>query len=151
MARAAYEPLAAKLQLAAGLCAMAALLAVWRSLTEHPHPALPALFGLLAVADLAVAGRGVNPVAPRELLAHVPPVVRAIAAEPGEHRVFSASPTLAALNQGLVRGPAGWRPEWSYALGLQESLQAPSAAAGVSGAATTPTSPGWPRWPRRSS
>ena len=122
---AAYEPLAAKLQLAAGLCAMAALLAVWRSLTEHPHPALPALFGLLAVADLAVAGRGVNPVAPRELLAHVPPVVRAIAAEPGEHRVFSASPTLAALNQGLVRGPAGWRPEWSYALGLQESLQAP--------------------------
>src|SRR4029078_4522890 len=52
-------------------------------------------------------------------------VVKAIAAEPGEHRVFSASPSLKTLNEGLVRGPAGWRPEWSYALGLQESLQAP--------------------------
>jgi membrane protein YfhO len=122
---AAYEPLAAKLQLAAGLCALAALLVVWRSLAERSHPALPALIGLLAAADLAFAGRSVNPVAPRELLAHVPPIVKAMAAEPGEHRVFSASPSMPTLNQGLVRGPAGWRPEWSYALGLQESLQAP--------------------------
>jgi len=122
---AAYEPLAAKLELAAGLCVMTALLAVWRSLAERSHPALPALLGLLAAVDLAVAGRPVNPVAPRELLTHVPPVVKAIAAEPGEHRVFSASPSLKTLNEGLVRGPAGWRPEWSYALGLQESLQAP--------------------------
>jgi hypothetical protein len=122
---AAYEPLAAKLEIAAGLCAVAVLLAVWRSLAEHAHPALPALLGLLAFCDLAVAGLPVNPVAPRELLAQVPPVVKAIAAEPGDHRVFSPSPTLQTLNQGLVRGPAGWRPEWSYALGLQESLQAP--------------------------
>jgi hypothetical protein len=52
-------------------------------------------------------------------------VAKAIAAEPGEHRVFSASPSLPTLNRSLKRGPAGWRPEWSYALGLQESLYAP--------------------------
>jgi hypothetical protein len=52
-------------------------------------------------------------------------VVKAIAAVPGEHRLYAASPSLATLNRALVRGPAGWRQEWSYALGLQESLQAP--------------------------
>ncbi|HEU0105870.1 MAG TPA: YfhO family protein [Vicinamibacteria bacterium] len=122
---AAYEPLAAKLQIAAGLSAVAALLVAWRSLSERPHAALPALLGLVAVCDLTLAGLPVNKVAPRELLTHVPPVVKAIAAEPGDHRVFSASPSLPALNRSLVRGPAGWRPEWSYALGLQESLYAP--------------------------
>ena len=122
---AAYEPLAAKLQTAAGLSAVAALLMARRSLAERAHPALPALLGLLAVCDLTVAGLPVNPVAPRELLTHVPPAVNAIAAEPGEHRLFSASPSLPTLNRALVRGPAGWRQEWSYALGLQESLQAP--------------------------
>jgi hypothetical protein len=122
---AAYEPLAAKLQIAAGLSTVAALLLAWRSLAERAHAALPVLLGLLAVCDLTVAGLPVNTVAPLELLTHVPPVVKAIAAEPGPHRVFSASPSLPALNRSLVRGPAGWRPEWSYALGLQESLYAP--------------------------
>ncbi len=122
---AAYEPLAAKLQIAAGLSAVAALLMVWRSLAERAHLVVPALLGVVAVCDLAMAGEPVNPVAPRELLTHVPPAVNAIAAEPGEHRLFSASPSLPTLNRALVRGPAGWRQEWSYALGLQESLQAP--------------------------
>jgi hypothetical protein len=122
---AAYEPLAAKLQMAAALGAVAALLTAWRSLAEPAHPALPVLVGLLALCDLTVAGLPVNKVAPRELLTHVPPVAKAIAAEPGEHRVFSASPSLPALNRSLKRGPAGWRPEWSYALGLQEALYAP--------------------------
>ena len=122
---AAYEPLAAKLQVAAGLCAVVALLAVWGTVSERAHGLLPMLLGALAVCDLVVAGWPVNPVAPRQLLAHVPPVVKAIAAVPGEHRLYAASPSLATLNRALVRGPAGWRQEWSYALGLQESLQAP--------------------------
>jgi hypothetical protein len=122
---AAYEPLAAKLQMAAGLCALVALVVAWSRRTARAQLVLPALLGLLAVSDLAVAGWPVNPVAPRELLAHVPPAVKVIAAQPGEHRLFSASPSVPTLNRALVRGPAGWRPEWSYALGLQESLQAP--------------------------
>jgi hypothetical protein len=42
--------------------------------------------------------------------------------------LYTAAVSPAWLNRALVRGPAGWKQSWSWALGLQESLQPPIAA-----------------------
>jgi len=82
---------------------------------------------LLVSGDIVVGGRGVNALAPPELLAARPPVLRELASVPAP-RLYVASEPLAWLNQQFVRGPAGWAREWSWVLGLQEMLQPPIGA-----------------------
>jgi hypothetical protein len=78
--------------------------------------------------DVVTAGRGVNDLAPRELLTARPPVLGALGGPPDAHRLYAAPESMASLNRALVRGPSGWKQEWSWALGLQESLSPPLAA-----------------------
>ena len=83
---------------------------------------------VLAAADLATAGRGVNPVAPPELLAHRPKVLDLLGADVDESRLLSPSAGLAWLNAHFVRGVAGWDRRASWALGMQDILAAPIGA-----------------------
>src|SRR5262249_48926751 len=83
---------------------------------------------LLTVAgDLLLAGRGLNPLAPRELALHRPALLDAMPprADGFPVRVLSRADDAVALNRRVVRGPAGWDREWSWALGLQDYLAPP--------------------------
>ena len=82
----------------------------------------------LAAADLATAGRGVNPVAPAELLTHRPQTLALFGPDMAEQRLSSAAGDLAWLNAHFVRGVAGWDRQASWALGMQDILAAPIGA-----------------------
>jgi hypothetical protein len=56
---------------------------------------------------------------------HRPPLLQKL---PSEQRVFVFPYPILWLNQQLSRGPAGWKPEWRWALGSIERLQPPSGA-----------------------
>jgi hypothetical protein len=97
-----------------------------------PWPA--AALVLLCVGDLALAGRGVNTFAPRELLTRRPPVLKAVDPSLSTPRFFVKGETLRWLARHLTRGPAGWRVEWRRALGDIEMLRPPIGARfGISG------------------
>jgi hypothetical protein len=84
---------------------------------------------LLVVADLMVAARPVNDLAAPELAAYRPEALALLSGPPEGHRLFrSLRRSTAVLNRRLSRGPAGWPQAWSWALGLQQMLQPPSAA-----------------------
>jgi hypothetical protein len=106
----------------AGSLVTALLLGVRRSgLVERWTSALAAL----VILDVLAAGRGVNQLAPKELLTHRPPILDGVGAE---SRVYVFPYTSAWLAQQLTRGPADWEGEWRWALGLQEMLSPPIAA-----------------------
>jgi hypothetical protein len=81
------------------------------------------LAAAVSMADVTVAARPVNPLAPLELVTHRPPFVEQIA--PADARLLSVGDSLETLNRSLVRGPAGWEPEWRMALGTAEMIGAP--------------------------
>jgi hypothetical protein len=122
----AYAPVVALLGRASALTAAAALAWAWRARSARPLPV--AVLAVLATADLATAARGVNDLGPPELAAARPPAL-ALLGEPFEaRRLYTPSLPPASLNRALVRGPAGWDPAWSWALGLQETLAPPTGA-----------------------
>jgi hypothetical protein len=112
---------------AAGALAAAALLLYARERGWATGPRLAAGLVVLAGVDLAAAVQGLHPLGPRELVLHRPPILASMRGQEG-YRVLAAAPSGAFLNGQLVRGPAGWAKEESFALGLQEMLYAPSAA-----------------------
>jgi hypothetical protein len=88
-------------------------------------PWLTAVLAALVLADLVWVGRGVNDLAPPELMTHRAPLLKQI--EP-EARVFAFPYSSARLGAELKHGPLGWEPEWRFALGLQELLRPPIGA-----------------------
>jgi hypothetical protein len=81
---------------------------------------------LLVALDLVQAARPVNTLAPASLLAHRPPLLDHLLPDAERTRLLSVGGALASLNQELVRGPAGWEPEWRFALGAQEMIEPPT-------------------------
>ena len=110
--------------------ALAGVLLIARSFLPRPRPALTAAAVLLVAGDLLLTGRGVNPTAPPELMAHEPALLRFIPPRPDGFptRVFAKVDDARSLNRRVVRGPAGWDREWSWALGLQDLLSPPTGA-----------------------
>ena len=126
---------AAVLKLIAVGCVWGGLTVLWllrRARSEPPGWLSVLLLGLV-IGDALVAGRSANALAPPELLTHRPQVLEAI--EPAHaSRVLVMAYPLRWLREQLVLGPAGWRAEWRWALGRQETLQPPSGARwGVAG------------------
>jgi hypothetical protein len=80
---------------------------------------------LLVLGDLALAGRTVNALAPRELLSHRPPILDLLPPDSRDARIYSFAPQ---LGVPPVRGPAGWEPSSAIALGALEALRPPSGA-----------------------
>src|SRR5712692_8591922 len=120
--------LAAKLDRTALVALAAAVLLGLRLRREALRQPLALAMAVLAAADLATAGRGVNPVAPPELLAHRPKTLDLIGADVADHRLLSPASELAWLNAHFVRGVAGWDRGASWALGMQDILAAPIGA-----------------------
>jgi hypothetical protein len=122
----------------AGALARAGLLAaVFAALLflapRRRSPAVLALALALAAADLFAAGRAELRLAPPELVRYVPPVLEAFE-RPADHRVFRFVYDLASYNRWFTRTPAGWNPEWAWALGQIDLLAPPiSTRFGIAG------------------
>jgi hypothetical protein len=123
----AFAPLVWKLRRAGALAALAALLLAAR---RHREGSRQIVVGaaLLVLTDLMVAARPVNELAAPELATYRPAVLAALPGPADSHRLFVAGPAPAALNRSLRRGPVGWPEAWSWALGLQQTLEPPSGA-----------------------
>jgi len=120
--------LTTKLNRTALVALAAALLLALRLRREAVGAPLALAMAMLAAADLATAGRGVNPVAPPELLAHRPKTLDLLGADVADHRLLSPAAELPWLNAHFVRGVAGWDRRASWALGMQDILAAPIGA-----------------------
>ncbi|HSD67007.1 MAG TPA: YfhO family protein, partial [Vicinamibacteria bacterium] len=105
--------------------ALALALLLWRRAArpQAGRAATGALL-LLGAADLVAVGRGVNPLAPRELVDHRPAVVDRLGG--GETRLHAALEGPGCLTPGSH--PSGWAPGWIAALGFQDALRPPSGA-----------------------
>ena len=114
--RSAFVRLAALSVVAAGALALRA--------ARGPASRALAAAGALAILDLFAAARGAIRLAPAELLRHRPPLLDAFP-DPGQHRLYSFQYELAWLNEQFTRPPAGWNPEWAWALGHAERLTPP--------------------------
>jgi hypothetical protein len=123
----AFAPLVWKLRSAAAMAGLAALLLVARRHREGSQLVTVGV-ALLVVADLMVAARPVNDLGAPELAAYRPEALALLSGPPDGHRLFVPAQSTAVLNRSLSRGPSGWPQAWSWALGLQQMLQPPSAA-----------------------
>ena len=107
----------------AGACA----LLVWLRARRETAPGWLAVApALLALGDLATVGRQVNLLAPPELLTHRPPLLDYLGRDAADCRLYATG--LFGASAEAVRGPRGWTPGWSRALGAQERLEAPMGA-----------------------
>jgi hypothetical protein len=113
---------ALKLARSAILALILALLLWRRAAGPQAGRAATAVLLLLGAADLVAVGRGVNPLAPRELLDDRPPVVSEL--REGEARLHAANEGPSCLAPGT--SPPGWRPAWIAARGFQETLRPPA-------------------------
>jgi hypothetical protein len=120
----AARVVALKLARSAILALLLALLFWRRAAGERAGRGATTALLALGALDLVAVGRGVNPLAPRELLDRRPPVVERL--QGAEVRVHSASEGPACLAPGP--SPSGWEPRWVAALGFQDALRPPSAA-----------------------
>jgi hypothetical protein len=113
---------ARRLAIAGATLGLTAGLGAWRASREEPTRPMTLTLGVLLLADLAWAGQPVNHLAPAALLAHRPPFVDEM--ERGS-RIHVIAPAPQWLRAQLARGPAGWAPEWSWALGGIDLLTPP--------------------------
>ena len=122
----ALAPRTAALILARGavLTLLLALLFWRRAAREGAGRVATAVLLVLGALDLVAVGRGVNPLAPRELLDRQPPVVDRLRGE--GVRLHAALEGPGCLVPGTR--PSGWDPRWIAALGFQDTLQPPSGA-----------------------
>jgi hypothetical protein len=121
----AFAPRTAALKLArsAILALLVALVAWRRAARERGGGATTVVLLLAGALDLVAVGRGVNPLAPPELLGHRPPVLDLL---PAEARLLASIEGPRCLV--AAESPAGWEPRWIAALGLVDTLRPPSAA-----------------------
>jgi hypothetical protein len=104
------------------VAALGAALLFLRSRSREPRGYLVAAAVSLLLGDLLLVGRGINPVAPRELAAGPPEATRFL--KPGS-RVYVVQDSPAWLNEQFVRGPSGWPREAAWALGIDSLLSPP--------------------------
>ena len=124
----AFYLLSTKLDRTAAVALVAAALLALRLRRDALRQPLALAVAVLVAADLAIAGRGVNPVAPPELFAHRPKTLDLLGPDIADHRLLSPAAGLAWLNAHFVRGVAGWDRRASWALGMQDILAAPIGA-----------------------
>jgi Bacterial membrane protein YfhO len=124
----AFYLLTHKLDRTVAVALAAGALVALRLLRDDLRAVLALAMAVLAATDVATAGRGVNPVAPQELLAHRPKTLDLLGADIAERRLLSPTADLAWLNAHFVRGVAGWDRRASWALGMQDILAAPIGA-----------------------
>lgn len=107
--------------------AVAALLA-WRE--RGPGWRHGSAFAVCALAcvELVSAGRGVNVLGPRELLAYRPPTLAKLGDDPGASRLFSPEAPLEWLNEHFTRGPSQWDRGAAFVLGHIDRLAPPTPA-----------------------
>lgn len=117
---------ARKLGWAALWLAPAAAALLVRTVRPRWRAASAAFAGVVVAADVTAAGRPVNRLAPLALVQHRPPVLDIVLPGSDQARLLANTGALDRLNRSLVRGPAGWEREWSWALGSQEMITAPS-------------------------
>jgi hypothetical protein len=115
-----------KLLVTAGWLALIAALLLVRAWRAEWSRASCALVVLLVAADLTWANRAVNPLAPRSLLDHRPPLLDPLRPTADQARLLSVGEATDRLNQDLAYGPVGWDPEWRWTLGIVEMIAAPS-------------------------
>jgi hypothetical protein len=120
----AARPAALKLARSAVLFLLAAL-ATWRRASRQPadRRATAALL-LVGAVDLVAVGRGVSPLAPRELMDHRPALVDRLSGE--DVRLHAAFEDPGCLAPGTR--PAGWEPGCIAALAFHDTLRPPSGA-----------------------
>jgi hypothetical protein len=82
----------------------------------------------LACAELVLAGRGVNALGPRELLAYRPPTLAPLGDDPGASRLLSEATPLEWLNEHFTRGPSQWDRSEAFVLGQIDRLAPPTPA-----------------------
>jgi hypothetical protein len=109
----------------AALLAVSCALFALRRRRETAPRWLTAALVACAVGDLVAAGRGVNDMAPPELLSRRPPLVDHILSSATPSRVYVAMPHISDLRD-VVRGPGEWAmpPTWAY--GYQDLLLPPT-------------------------
>jgi hypothetical protein len=116
---------ALKIGRTAVLLAVSALV-LWRRGGRAPAGRAPVVALLvLGGADLVAVGRGVNPLAPADLLERQPAVLAALSPGPGGERVHTGQQGGSCLSPAV--GPPGWKRSWVAALGFQETLRPPTA------------------------
>ena len=118
----ATRVLTLKLLRAALLLALVALLLASRANKERSTRRTTLALLLLGATDCVLVGRAINRFAPAALLERRPAAVAW--AERGTRSYATAEPEC--LKPG--REPAGWKPAWIEALGVQETLRPPSGA-----------------------
>jgi hypothetical protein len=116
---------ARRLATAGATLGLTSALGIWRARGEEATRPMVLALAALVLGDLVWAGRLANRLAPAELMAHRPPFVEKV--EQGS-RVHVIAPPLRWLAPRLVRGPAGWVAEWSWALGGIDLLTPPMGA-----------------------
>jgi hypothetical protein len=118
----------AKLWTSAALLAVAAAVIAWPTRSPAARGLVAAAAATIAVADLALAGRDVNPLAARALADYRPPVVADMLLDAREPRVYVRQETADRMNELLVRGPGGWDSEEGWTLGTQDLMVPPAGA-----------------------
>lgn len=114
-----------KLWSAAAWLGLTGALLLVRAFRPEWSRASAALMVVVVAADLTTANRPVNPLAPAALLAHRPPLLASLRPEVDDTRLLSVGDA-SRLNHDLARGPAGWKPEWRWTLGMVEMVVPPS-------------------------
>jgi hypothetical protein len=120
-------PTVAKLRVAALLAAASAGLLVLRHRRSQPTAGLTGALLVLVLGDLLVVGRGVNPLAPADLLERRPPLVERLLPTADNYRVAFMESPMDWVNRQIVRAPQGWpvESELNWTLGLQDLLWPP--------------------------
>jgi hypothetical protein len=116
---------AGRLMHAAVVASAVAALLWWRQRSVGAPRGATACLLIVAIGDLAVAGRGVNDLAPRTLLSARPEAVELLRSA-GARRILSIveDPRCGRI----VRHPAGWSIFWTAELGRQARLSPPCGA-----------------------
>jgi Bacterial membrane protein YfhO len=127
------------------LLAVLALLLAWRASRERAPVAATAALLLLGAADLAAVGRGLLPLAPRDLVEHRPAVAAALPPTANASRVQFVPPDRDCAR--VTGGPAGWEYRWRAALAAEDAMNPPSGVRwGIPGAFDGQFTGLEPRW-----
>jgi hypothetical protein len=117
-------------KLAAAALTLAAAGVLLRLRARHAQAAagLTAAASALVIADVALAGRGVNLLALPALARYRPPAADRILSESALPRLHVRQESAQQLNEWLLRGPGGWDSEEGWIVGAHDLLVPPIGA-----------------------
>lgn len=116
-----------KIQQAGWLALLCALLLWARSRAARAAPWLSAALVLVTAGELTAAGRGVNPLAPAEILRYRPRLVDEVQRDEADPRVYVVPFDQQRRREEFVRVPEAWKPEWAWVVGFLDELWPPIA------------------------